>query len=107
CSRFDDKDPLKVAAICDEIRHSRADVLFVALGCPKQENFIVQNRERLGVRFAIGVGGSFDFIAGRRRRAPRWMQRVGLEWVCRMAQEPRRLAPRYYQNLMCLTRLAF
>jgi len=105
CERFDENDPKKVGAIVEEIRLSRADVLFVALGCPKQERFIAHNREQLNVRFAMGVGGTFDFIAGFRRRAPRWMQRVGMEWACRMIQEPRRLAPRYMNNLVCLARL--
>jgi len=106
CSRFDVNDAVKVAAIAEEIRLSKAHILFVALGCPKQERFIADHAERIGIRFAMGVGGSFDFIAGVRERAPRWMQRSGLEWVCRMAQEPGRLAPRYGRNLIRFARLA-
>ena len=71
------------------------DILCVALGNPKQEKFIQTYRERLGAPVMIGIGGTLDFIVGGRRRAPRWVQRIGLEWVFRAAQEPRRLGKRY------------
>jgi len=105
CDRFDENNETNMNAIVDDVRASKTDVLFVALGCPKQERFIAKYRDVLGVRFAMGIGGSFDFISGRRLRAPKWMQRTGLEWVCRMAQEPRRLAPRYLANFVCLLRI--
>jgi N-acetylglucosaminyldiphosphoundecaprenol N-acetyl-beta-D-mannosaminyltransferase len=71
------------------------DILCVALGNPKQEKFIRTYRQRLGAPVWIGIGGTLDFIVGGRRRAPRWVQRIGLEWVVRAAQEPRRLGRRY------------
>lgn len=71
------------------------DILCVALGNPKQEKFIRAYRQRLGAPVMIGIGGTLDFIVGGRRRAPRWVQRIGLEWVVRAAQEPRRLGRRY------------
>lgn len=71
------------------------DILCVALGNPKQERFIEAYRGRLGAPVMIGIGGTLDFIVGGRRRAPRWMQRAGLEWVVRLAQEPGRLGRRY------------
>jgi N-acetylglucosaminyldiphosphoundecaprenol N-acetyl-beta-D-mannosaminyltransferase len=71
------------------------DVLCVALGNPKQERFIGAYRDRLGAPVMIGIGGTLDFIVGGRRRAPRWAQRAGLEWVVRAAQEPGRLGRRY------------
>lgn len=71
------------------------DLLLVALGAPKQECFIFEQRARLGAAVCIGVGGSLDFVAGTRRRAPRWISRIGLEWLYRLLQEPRRLARRY------------
>jgi N-acetylglucosaminyldiphosphoundecaprenol N-acetyl-beta-D-mannosaminyltransferase len=74
------------------IAASDADVLFVALSTPEKELFLRRHRARLGVPFAMGVGGSFDVIAGRRTRAPRFVQRAGLEWAWRVAQEPRRMA---------------
>src|SRR5262249_2637836 len=82
-------------AIADEIKRSRADMLFVAMGSPVQENWIASNIERAGVRFALGVGGSFDHASGLVRRAPLWMQRAGLEWLYRLLCEPRRLWRRY------------
>lgn len=79
-----------------KIAASGADILFVGMGVPRQEYFIEENWDRLGVRFAVGVGGSFNVIAGVRRRAPRLLQQIGLEWLFRLAQEPRRLWKRYF-----------
>jgi N-acetylglucosaminyldiphosphoundecaprenol N-acetyl-beta-D-mannosaminyltransferase len=78
------------------IRHAAPDVLLVAFGAPKQEKWIAANKDLLGVPVSIGVGGSFEMAAGVRRRAPRWLQRSGLEWLYRFAQEPRRLFQRYF-----------
>ena len=77
------------------VREAQPDVLFLALPTPEKELFLDRHAERLGVPFAIGVGGAFDVLAGVTRRAPRWMQRIGLEWLFRLVQEPRRLAVRY------------
>jgi N-acetylglucosaminyldiphosphoundecaprenol N-acetyl-beta-D-mannosaminyltransferase len=83
------------AAVADEIRRAAPDFLFVGLGTPAQERWIARHRERLPVALAMGVGGSFDVLAGHVRRAPRALQRSGLEWAFRLAQEPRRLGGRY------------
>jgi len=86
------------------IRASGAQVLFVGMGSPRQESFIAEHWERLGVNVAIPVGGSFDVTGGAVLRAPRWTQRMGLEWLVRLLQEPRRLLPRYLvtNTLFCL-----
>jgi N-acetylglucosaminyldiphosphoundecaprenol N-acetyl-beta-D-mannosaminyltransferase len=90
------------------IRATRPDVLLVALGAPKQEKWIAANLERLEVPVSIGVGGSFEMASGIIRRAPRWMQRVGMEWLHRMLQEPGRLSRRYLsRDLPFLVRLTF
>jgi N-acetylglucosaminyldiphosphoundecaprenol N-acetyl-beta-D-mannosaminyltransferase len=81
--------------IVDEIKQSGADLLFVAMGSPAQEKWIAANLEQTGVHFALGVGGSFDHLAGFVRRAPRWMQQAGLEWLHRLLLEPHRLWRRY------------
>ncbi len=82
-----------------EINEARPDVLWVGIGVPKQEKWMARMRERLDVPVMCGVGAAFDFHAGRVPMAPSWMQRRGLEWVYRAAQEPRRLLPRYlYTN---------
>jgi N-acetylglucosaminyldiphosphoundecaprenol N-acetyl-beta-D-mannosaminyltransferase len=83
------------ARIVARIRAASPDMLFLAMETPAKEIFLARHREQLGVRFVMGVGGSIDILAGRRRRAPRWMQRAGLEWLFRLLQDPRRLAKRY------------
>jgi N-acetylglucosaminyldiphosphoundecaprenol N-acetyl-beta-D-mannosaminyltransferase len=82
--------------VCGEIRASGADILFVAMSSPRKEYFLGERGSSLGVPFTMGVGGSVDVIAGLARRAPRALQRAGLEWAYRLAQEPRRLARRYF-----------
>jgi N-acetylglucosaminyldiphosphoundecaprenol N-acetyl-beta-D-mannosaminyltransferase len=79
----------------ERIRDSGADILFVAMGVPRQEQFIEEQWDRCGVSMAIGVGGSFDVLAGLRTRAPQWIQKLGLEWLFRLIQEPQRLFLRY------------
>lgn len=88
-------DSSEERSVCEGIRQSGADLLFVAMGSPKQERWIASNLGRTGVRFAMGVGGSFDHLSGLVRRAPRWMQRSGLEWLYRLVREPGRLWHRY------------
>jgi N-acetylglucosaminyldiphosphoundecaprenol N-acetyl-beta-D-mannosaminyltransferase len=77
------------------IRKSGAKILIVGMGVPLQEEFIQNHWDQLGVELAIPVGGSFDVIAGAARRAPVWLQRIGMEWFFRLVQEPRRLWKRY------------
>jgi len=92
--------------IAADVKASGAELVLVAFGCPKQDLFIQQYLDDLGCRVAVGVGGTFNFIAGRIRRAPRWMQRTGLEWVHRLAMEPRRLLGRYLRDGLCFLRLS-
>lgn len=84
--------------IVTSIRESGADCLFVGMSSPKKEAFLYNHRDALGVPVQIGVGGSFDVLAGRISRAPKWMQKSGLEWFHRFLQEPRRLGPRYLKS---------
>jgi N-acetylglucosaminyldiphosphoundecaprenol N-acetyl-beta-D-mannosaminyltransferase len=91
-------DDTEVAQVCAEIRAARPDILFVAMSSPRKEHFLGEHGESLGVPFAMGVGGSIDVIAGVTRRAPRALQRLGLEWAYRLGQEPRRLASRYLRT---------
>ena len=78
-----------------EILAARPHILFVALGAPKQEYWIYEHLEKLGVPLAMGIGGSFEMVSGATRRAPRWVQAGGMEWLFRLALEPRRLWKRY------------
>lgn len=80
-----------------QIDASGARILFVGIGCPKQENWMAEHRELLHC-VMIGVGAAFDFFSGRKKHAPRWMQQAGLEWVFRLASDPRRLWKRYLKH---------
>jgi N-acetylglucosaminyldiphosphoundecaprenol N-acetyl-beta-D-mannosaminyltransferase len=81
-------------SIVDQINASGAGLVWVGLGCPKQEAWLRDHRGRVQA-VMLGVGAAFDFHAGTVRRAPEWMQNHGLEWLYRLAQDPRRLARRY------------
>ena len=81
--------------IAREINKSGADILFVGFSSPKKEKWINKYMPIMKVSFAMGVGGSFDVVAGVTKRAPKWMQKVGLEWFYRFIQEPRRMWKRY------------
>lgn len=87
--------------ICARIREAGADIVFVAYGAPAQELWIARTRGDLGAAVAIGVGGAFDFVAGRVSRAPSWMRRLGLEWLYRLWREPWR-----WRRMLALPRFA-
>ena len=82
-------------AVVTKIRESGAKLLFVAITSPKKENFINKWQDKLSVDFVMGVGGTFDVVAGKVKRAPQWMQKAGLEWLYRVIQEPGRMWKRY------------
>jgi N-acetylglucosaminyldiphosphoundecaprenol N-acetyl-beta-D-mannosaminyltransferase len=84
-------------ATVERIRRSGARLLFVGLGCPKQEFWMAEHKDQIPA-VLVGVGAAFDFIAGTKRQAPSWMQAAGLEWAFRLATEPRRLWRRYAQH---------
>jgi N-acetylglucosaminyldiphosphoundecaprenol N-acetyl-beta-D-mannosaminyltransferase len=85
--------------IARQINAAKPDVIWVGIGVPKQEKWMARMRDKLDVPVMCGTGAAFDFLAGRVSQAPPWMQRRGLEWTYRIAQEPRRLLPRYlYYN---------
>ena len=90
-----ERDPAENRRAIDAIRNARPDICFVALGCPKQELWLLEHYEDIGVPVSLGIGAGLDFVAGKVRRAPRRLQRIGLEWVWRLFQEPRRLWRRY------------
>jgi N-acetylglucosaminyldiphosphoundecaprenol N-acetyl-beta-D-mannosaminyltransferase len=77
------------------IHAARPDILWVGIGSPKQERWMSEHVDRLGVPVLIGVGAAFDFLSGHKKQAPKWMQRSGLEWLYRLVSEPRRLWRRY------------
>jgi exopolysaccharide biosynthesis WecB/TagA/CpsF family protein len=101
--RFRDATADEDAEDVQRIRASGADIVLVGRGCPRQERWVALHRGLLPVPM-LAVGAAFDYIAGNITRPPRWMQRVGLEWLFRLYQEPRRLFRRYlvHNSLFCL-----
>lgn len=85
-------------AICRQIATARPDVLIVGLGAPKQELWVDRYRDQLAAKVAICAGGTIDFLAGQQRRAPLWLREIGLEWLFRLACQPRRLIGRYARD---------
>jgi N-acetylglucosaminyldiphosphoundecaprenol N-acetyl-beta-D-mannosaminyltransferase len=92
---FRDLTDAEEEAVAADIRRSGADVVWVGIGVPKQEKWMARMRHRLTTPVLVGVGAAFDFHAGLIPQAPGWMQRAGLEWLFRLAHEPRRLWRRY------------
>jgi N-acetylglucosaminyldiphosphoundecaprenol N-acetyl-beta-D-mannosaminyltransferase len=88
-------DPKQMSRIIQALSDSKPDIVYVALGSPKQEKLVARLREILPNAWWIGVGNSFSFLAGRVKRAPVWMQSIGMEWAHRLCQEPKRLFRRY------------
>ena len=89
---FDEKDEKNIVK---NINESNADILFVAFSSPMKEFWINKYLNQMNVPFVMGVGGSFDVVAGVTKRAPKWMQKIGMEWFYRFIQEPRRMWKRY------------
>jgi N-acetylglucosaminyldiphosphoundecaprenol N-acetyl-beta-D-mannosaminyltransferase len=88
-------DAAQDGEVVQAIRSAAPDILFVGIPSPRKEYWLAQYLTALGVPFSMGVGGTFDVYAGRTKRAPRWMQRAGLEWAFRLLQEPARMWRRY------------
>lgn len=84
------------AAVVEQIKAAQADLLFVAISSPQKERFLGRYQAELKIPFAMGVGGTFDVVVGKVKRAPVWMQNAGLEWFYRFLQEPRRMFKRYF-----------
>jgi N-acetylglucosaminyldiphosphoundecaprenol N-acetyl-beta-D-mannosaminyltransferase len=93
-----ERDPTALAAVCRRVAAARPNLVFVGLGFPKQEWMISRLRPMLPNAWFIGCGAAINFVAGDAERAPRWMQRTGLEWAHRLGSEPRRLAGRYLRR---------
>ena len=91
-----ENNPIELLKALTIIKESDADILIVFLGCPKQERFIAKYKDEYQVPVSITMGGCIDFIGADIKRAPLWMQKYGLEWFFRFAQEPKRLFKRYF-----------
>lgn len=102
-----EKNASETDSILAYILAARPDVLIVGLGAPKQELWVHRHRDRIAAPVALCVGATIDFLAGEKPRAPKWMRRLGLEWMHRLASEPRRLAGRYLRDAWVFPRLVW
>ena len=93
-----EKDPKQNQSILQMVATAKPDVLIVGLGAPKQELWVHAHRDQITAPVALCVGAAIDFLAGEKPRAPRWVRRLGFEWLHRLASEPRRLAFRYLRD---------
>ena len=102
-----EQNPAENEAILARIAAARPDVLVLGLGAPKQELWAHAHRERIDAKVALCVGATIDFLAGEKSRAPVWMRRTGLEWLHRLASEPRRLVKRYARDAWIFPQLVY
>lgn len=102
-----ENDPAENEHIVSLIAESQPDLLLVGLGAPKQELWVSRHIEQIDAKAALCIGATIDFLAGEKSRSPRWMQRVGLEWLHRMMTEPSRLAKRYLRDAWIFPQLVW
>jgi N-acetylglucosaminyldiphosphoundecaprenol N-acetyl-beta-D-mannosaminyltransferase len=102
-----EKDQVQIDAINAVLRESDADIVFVGMGVPKQDIFIYENKSKYRIPVSISVGGTIDFLAGVQKRAPKWMNRLGMEWFYRFVHDPKRLFKRYFVDDMRIMMLAW
>ena len=102
-----EKDESELIKIDDMLLESKADLLFVGMGVPKQDIFIYENMHKYKIPMSFSIGASIDFIAGEQKRAPKWINKVGFEWFYRFLQEPKRMFRRYFVNDMKIIKLVW
>jgi N-acetylglucosaminyldiphosphoundecaprenol N-acetyl-beta-D-mannosaminyltransferase len=102
-----ERNPAENDRILANVAAARPDVLIVGLGAPKQELWVHRHQSEIQAKVALCVGATIDFLAGEKRRAPIWMRRTGLEWIHRVASEPKRLSGRYFRDGLALPGLVF
>jgi N-acetylglucosaminyldiphosphoundecaprenol N-acetyl-beta-D-mannosaminyltransferase len=100
-----ERDAAENDKILQQVAGAQADLLVVGLGAPKQELWVHKHRERISAKVALCVGATIDFLAGEKQRAPVWMREAGVEWMYRVASEPKRLAARYARDAWVFPRL--
>lgn len=102
-----ENDPAENRSIVDRINSVSPDLLVVGVTPPRQEIWLSSHMDEIHASVGIGAGATIDFLAGAKPRAPRWMQRFGMEWVFRAFSEPRRLVPRYFSDGLAVLRLLY
>lgn len=89
------------------LRDSHADILFVGMGVPKQDIFIYENKNKYQIPMSLSIGGTIDFLAGEQKRAPKWINQIGMEWLYRLLHDPKRLFKRYIVDDTKILKLVF
>ena len=102
-----EKDQDELNRINKMLYDSHADMLFVGMGVPKQDIFIYENMRRYQIPMSFSIGGTIDFIAGEQKRAPKWVNRMGMEWFYRLCQSPKRMFKRYIVDDSKILKLAW
>lgn len=102
-----EKDKEEIEHINNMLKESKADLLFVGMGVPKQDIFIYENMNKYQIPMSFSIGATIDFIAGKQKRAPRWMTNHGIEWLYRLFSDPKRMFKRYIIDDMQILKLAW
>lgn len=102
-----EKDRDELNKINQMLFDSHADMLFVGMGVPKQDIFIYENMQKYQIPMSFSIGGTIDFIAGEQKRAPKWVNKIGMEWFYRLCQSPKRMFKRYFIDDIKIFRLAW
>ena len=102
-----EKDKEELARINQMLYDSHADMLFVGMGVPKQDIFIYENMQKYQIPMSFSIGGTIDFIAGEQKRAPKWVNKIGMEWFYRLCQSPKRMFKRYIIDDSKILKLAW
>ena len=102
-----EKDEVEINRINSILSESKADMLFVGMGVPKQDIFIYENMHKYNIPMSFSIGGTIDFLAGKQKRAPKWMSKIGFEWLYRLIKDPKRLFKRYIIDDLKIVKLYF
>lgn len=102
-----ENNPAEIEKINHILKESKADMLFVGMGVPKQDIFIYENMHIYDIPMSFSIGGTIDFIAGEQKRAPKWINKIGFEWLYRFFQQPKRLFKRYFIDDIKIITLIF
>lgn len=102
-----EKDEEEINRINNMLSKSNADMLFVGMGVPKQDIFIYENMHKYNIPMSFSIGGTIDFLAGKQKRAPKWMRKIGFEWLYRLIKDPKRMFKRYIIDDLKIIKLCF
>ncbi|MDO5041779.1 MAG: WecB/TagA/CpsF family glycosyltransferase, partial [Peptoniphilus sp.] len=102
-----ENDESEIKHIITVLKESNADMLFVGMGVPKQDIFVYENMDKYKIPVSFSIGGTIDFIAGKQKRAPGWIRKIGFEWLYRLVKDPKRMFKRYIIDDIKIIKLVF